>query len=780
MSDFRLTCGALPSTTVVVGFTGREGLSELYEFELFLLVPSENCADLDLDGVLQAKATLSVARDRNDRDPIAYQGVIRAIEIVYATASTALFRATLGPRHADLTLTEHNLMFTQKSIPDVLTVALSDAAVPTDATKQQLSGSYSPEEHVCQYRESSYAFASRWMHREGMYFFFDHGGDGEVMVVVDDKSAHVAGPATEVRYHPVSAGDASAGQAFSSFARGERLATASVVVRDYDHKKPSLDVSGTKSAATNGVSEIVLHGARAFTAADAARVAGLRAEEVLSAASFAVGRGSVVGLRPGYTFELTDHPDDALNTTYLIVEVRHAARHTSEGTDFAHLAGADFPPGYHVEVAAVPASVQYRAPSRHPWPSVPGFELAKIDSPRSDHYADLDDQGQYTVRFLFDESTLDAGKASTRVRMMQPHAGSPEGFHFPLRKGTEVAMAFLGGDPDRPVIAGALANAQTPSPVTQANHTQNVVQTGGNTRLAVEDQDGGQYVDLSVPTESSFVSLGADHDGGRTHNVVKSTTGDCLFDFGTNQDILVGGNLTETVKDAVSETYSANQTSSVSQKQTTHVTQAVKETYGSLQMTHVSGAREETYGGAQSTAVGGARLEMYNTGQSTTVSGGDTKEKYTGPHTKVAGATTQKLTGAVSTFVAGPVVQVFGGSVDVKYAATTWVAPSHTWIIPGGTTMNCPNWTVHTPKVLWVFDKATFAWATKLAIQGTSRTFTSVQIQIVPQIVAGAAGLRDELDAFAFTMEGPKVVKCAFTAELGAIYVQICALLNRS
>ena len=435
MSDFRLTCGALPSSTVVVGFKGREALSELYEFELFLLVPSENCADLDLDGVLQAKATLSIARDRTDRDPVAYQGVVRAIEIVYATASTALFRATLGPRHTDLTLTEHCLMFTQKSIPDVLTVALSDAAVPADATKQQLSGSYSPEEHVCQYRESSYAFASRWMHREGMYYFFDHDGDAEVMVVVDDKSAHVAGPAAEVRYHPVSAGDASAGQALSSFTRGERLATASVVVRDYDHKKPSLDVSGTKPAATNGVSEVVLHGARAFAAADAARIAGLRAEEILSAASFATGRGSVVGLRPGYTFDLTDHPDDALNTTYLVVAVRHTARHTSEGGfDFAKLAGADFAPGYHVEIEAVPASVQYRSPARHPWPSVPGFELAKIDSPRSDHYSDLDDQGCYTVRFLFDESKLDAGKASTRVRMMQPHAGSPEGFHFPSAK----------------------------------------------------------------------------------------------------------------------------------------------------------------------------------------------------------------------------------------------------------------------------------------------------------------------------------------------------------
>ena len=49
---------------------------------------------------------------------------------------------------------------------------------------------------------------------------------------------------------------------------------------------------------------------------------------------------------------------------------------------------------------------------------------------------------------------------------MQPFAGPSQGMHFPLRPGTEVLVAFVDGDLDRPVIVGAVPNEITPSPVT--------------------------------------------------------------------------------------------------------------------------------------------------------------------------------------------------------------------------------------------------------------------------------------------------------------------------
>jgi len=40
--------------------------------------------------------------------------------------------------------------------------------------------------------------------------------------------------------------------------------------------------------------------------------------------------------------------------------------------------------------------------------------------------------------------------------MLQPHAEANYGIHFPLKPGMEVLMAFIDGDPDRPLIVGSV------------------------------------------------------------------------------------------------------------------------------------------------------------------------------------------------------------------------------------------------------------------------------------------------------------------------------------
>ncbi len=87
----------------------------------------------------------------------------------------------------------------------------------------------------------------------------------------------------------------------------------------------------------------------------------------------------------------------------------------------------------------------------------------------------MDDQGRYKVILPFDTSGRKDGKASTFLRMMQPYIGSDHGMHFPLHKGTEVLLTFIEGDPDRPVIAGAVPNPESPSQVTDQNLTKSVL-----------------------------------------------------------------------------------------------------------------------------------------------------------------------------------------------------------------------------------------------------------------------------------------------------------------
>lgn len=56
----------------------------------------------------------------------------------------------------------------------------------------------------------------------------------------------------------------------------------------------------------------------------------------------------------------------------------------------------------------------------------------------------------YRVKFDADRDDKNPGQESMPVRLAKPYSGDAYGFHFPLIQGTEVAIAFEEGDPDRP------------------------------------------------------------------------------------------------------------------------------------------------------------------------------------------------------------------------------------------------------------------------------------------------------------------------------------------
>ncbi|WP_322929435.1 DUF2345 domain-containing protein, partial [Providencia huashanensis] len=78
------------------------------------------------------------------------------------------------------------------------------------------------------------------------------------------------------------------------------------------------------------------------------------------------------------------------------------------------------------------------------------------------------------------------------------YAGDTYGMHFPLIQGTEVAIAFHEGDPDRPYIAHALHDSRHPDHVTDKNNTRNVIRTPANNKLRMEDKRGQEHIKLST------------------------------------------------------------------------------------------------------------------------------------------------------------------------------------------------------------------------------------------------------------------------------------------
>jgi type VI secretion system secreted protein VgrG len=567
MSDvFKMSASGLPKGARVVGFRGSEGLSRLYGFEVFLAFAPDEAASLDMAEAVNAKATLTL--DRQDgRPPFAFHGILSDVALVHHERDGyTLLRALLVPRLWQLTQTLHSRVFTKLSIPDILKLILDKAG---QDYQLKLTQQYAAEEHVCQYGESDFDFISRWMEREGMVYFFEQGDDGEKLVIADATSAHEDLSPAPVRFFAHMGSDVSAKECLHTFVCRRRSLPAGVRLQDYDYGKPKLDVSGSAPVSTRGKGEIRVHGARFFSPDDGKRLAKLRAEEMLAREVVFTGTGNAFHLRTGYTFALQDHPWPSFDAKYLATEAEHYGNQAASTPELKAMTGLDRDEVYRVDVTAIPASVQFRAEARTTWPRIYGTEHGVVDGEADHDYAQLDEHGRYAVRFAFDESDLGAGKASTRVRMMQPHGGDVEGWHFPLRKGTEVLFTFLGGDPDRPVIAGVVPNAINPSAVTNGNHTKNVIQTGGRNRFELEDKEGQQRITLSTPHQNSYIRMGAPN---ADHTMIIKTDGPTLLDAGQDWDVDVGAKLTEHVKGPVKETYDSGQETTIKGGRTEKIT----------------------------------------------------------------------------------------------------------------------------------------------------------------------------------------------------------------
>jgi type VI secretion system secreted protein VgrG len=504
---FFIRSDALPSTTRVAGFRGTEGISRPYEIELFLLAGAEG-QGLDLADVVGARARLEIEHD-GGRPPFAFHGIFASFELLHELDARSLFRATLVPKLWLLTRTRHSRIFTDRSVPEILAEVLEGSGFGRDDYVLRLTARYAAEEHVCQYQESNFDFISRWMEREGMYYSFEQDEHGERLVISDDRAWQGRLEDRPVRFFPLAGRDATSGEALHTFTCRHEVLPGGVRMRDYDYGRPTLDVSGSAPVSKAGLGEVSVHGGRFFSPEEGQRIARIRAEELLARQVVYRGSGSALHLRAGYLFKLEDHPRAAFDREYLVIAAEHSCNQAISSPELYALTGLERSELYRVDVEAIPAGIQFRAESRTPWPRIYGSENGTICGPAESEYAQIDEAGRYKVKFKFDESGLENGKASTWVRMMQPHGGGVEGFHFPLRKGTEVIFTFLGGDPDRPVIAGVVPNAHTPSPVTQANHTKNVIQTGGRNRIEFEDKEGHERITFKTPHENTWFSMGA-------------------------------------------------------------------------------------------------------------------------------------------------------------------------------------------------------------------------------------------------------------------------------
>ncbi|WP_247919191.1 DUF2345 domain-containing protein, partial [Yersinia pseudotuberculosis] len=155
---------------------------------------------------------------------------------------------------------------------------------------------------------------------------------------------------------------------------------------------------------------------------------------------------------------------------------------------------------YEVHFEAIPYSEDYCfRPALIRKPTMAGTLPARVTSTTAnDTYGHIDKDGRYRVNLMFDRDSWEQGYESLWVRQARPYAGDTYGLHLPLLAGTEVAIAFEDGNPDRPYIAYVLHDSAHGDHVTISNYKRNVLRTPSNNKLRLEDERGKEHIKLST------------------------------------------------------------------------------------------------------------------------------------------------------------------------------------------------------------------------------------------------------------------------------------------
>ena len=488
-----------PVTPDVLRFSGREALSEPFQWTIDFTTPQGNIRP---EEVLLKHATLRM------RSGKAVHGIITRLEWIATTADQAHWQMVLSSRLALLARTRQCRIFQNRSVPEVVDQALRQHGLEGADFDFRLERTYPARELITQWRETDLEFVQRILSEVGIYWRTepDDGRGLDVYILADSQLNYrfdVRLPYSE----PSGLYDGAAESVWDVHTRYQ-VVPGMVSTRDYNPR-----TAGTPMDASVFVrSEAVTTGEQ-YRYAKPYREAGddtdpapetesgafyarIHHERELNRSARIHLESNAACLQPGQVLEPQGAVIRDLQQGVLITEINyHAARDTR----------------LHVSVDGMPYTERYcYRPPEIPRPEVHGTLPARIESrEKNDIYAHLDDHGRYRVRLDFDRSDAEQGFAYLWLRMAKPYSGETYGWHTPLLDGTEVAVAYSSGDIDLPYISHALHDSEHPDHVTRDNHTRNVLRTPANNKMRMEDQRGEEHIKLA--TEYGRTQLNAGH-----------------------------------------------------------------------------------------------------------------------------------------------------------------------------------------------------------------------------------------------------------------------------
>ncbi|MBI5894842.1 MAG: type VI secretion system tip protein VgrG [Desulfobacterales bacterium] len=532
----------------VLSFSGTEGISQLFRYDLFVTAET---SDIDLSRIIGLPATLAIGTGDDTRR---LSGIVSRFWWVGESGDLSAYYAEVVPVQWLLWHRYDCRIFQNLSVLQIIGRVLEDATIAADSLDTKLlRKNHAPREYCAQYQETDFNFIARLMEEEGIFYFFRHEYDVQnrrgrhVMVLGDDPSCHAAiGGKSSVIFNEPS-GQVPSEEYIYEFQFGHQTRPGRVALCDYNYQRPDLDLKVVASA--KDFTHLGLYhypgGYDAQPAGDAQ--ARMRLEEMQSQTRLGMGRSICCRLLPGYFFKLKDHPQKQINQEYLLFSVSQngAQRDVSSESQSSDLKkileqlmgyiplpsigpfsiqqiydnlkkGLEYIFGkekeyyYGNQFHCLPLATPFRPARLTPKPFARGPQTAKVVTTGQEK-AQMDELGRVKVKFHWDrDPQADDFKRTCFIRMAYSYAGGNQ----PLA-GDEVVVDFIDGDPDKPLITGAVYNGLNRPPLKPEEKIENIILTPAQHRLHFSDREAAVTLNTGGG-ETVLLKDGEDHtDLGR-------------------------------------------------------------------------------------------------------------------------------------------------------------------------------------------------------------------------------------------------------------------------
>ena len=525
-----------------------EGVSRLFEIHLTLRAKKEAVKPEELIGRL---VDVSVEISQGDgeegrgiRRP--FNGLVTELhEGPPITRGMRSYALTLRPQMWLLSRRSDCRIWMDKTAVEIVETLFSEHGIPAPDT----SGIISPppaQHYSVQFNETDLDYLTRRFEEDGLFYWFAHEDGSHKLHVADSASGWLAPSASAQGEGKVRLAQGSSDRNhISDWARRFSYVSGQRAGADWNFETPGM-VPGTMTPSLVQMPdatkrELYEYPARIKTVEEAERAQKLRTQSIEADHDRVFGSSTTRILEAGRRFTPYEvaHPEHAYEE-HVIIRASHSIVDLSYETNSNE-------PEYRNHFEAIPARVPltpHRATKR---PRIEGTQVAIVAGPEGEEIHP-DQYGRIKLWFPWDRKAKKDGTDTCWVRVAQNWAGSTWGGQIIPRIGMEVMVAFVDGDPDRPLVTGVVPNARQTVPYElPANKTRSTFRTNthkgsGFNELRFEDEAAKEEVFLHAQKDTNFEILN-DYSKRVGRDKSELVANDKSTEVGGDHDEVIAGNM---------------------------------------------------------------------------------------------------------------------------------------------------------------------------------------------------------------------------------------------